>query len=271
MSRRRPWGSLAVLAVLVLGCLFAEALLLHDPSYLDLSRCSLPPCREYPFGTDSLGRDLFSAIWYGGRVSLGIGAAATALSTGIALVYGTASGLTPAWLDALLMRLAELCLSLPSLLVLLFLQAIWGQASPLSLAVVIGATGWMSMAKLVRAEVRRLRCCEYMTAARALGAGFSQLLARHLAPNLFSSLLFMVVMQLRTAILTESTLSFLGFGLPLEVLSWGSMLSLAEGALLSRAWWVILIPGAFLVTLLVCVTRTANWLRDRALPGGNLL
>ncbi len=259
-----PWVSLAVLAVIVLGCLACDLLMTHDPTYLDLAHCSQAPNGTFYFGTDAMGRDLFSGIWYGGRISLTIGVLATLLSTAVATVYGTVSGLAPQWLDTLLMRLTELFLSVPNLLLIVFLQAILGQANAVSISVTIGLTSWAGIAKIVRTEVRQLRHSEYVLAARAMGGGFFHVLVRHLFPNFFSAILFMVVMNLRGAIVAESTLSFLGLGLPLEVISWGSMLSLAEKALLSGAWWVILIPGAFLIAVLLCVTNLGNYLRRQA-------
>ena len=259
-----PWVSLAVLAVIVLGCLACDLLMTHDPTYLDLAHCSEAPNGTFFFGTDALGRDLFSGIWYGGRISLTIGVLATLLSTAVATVYGTVSGLAPQWLDSLLMRLTELFLSVPNLLLIVFLQAILGQANAVSISVTIGLTSWAGIAKIVRTEVRQLRHSEYVLAARAMGGGFFHVLVRHLFPNFFSAILFMVVMNLRGAIVAESTLSFLGLGLPLEVISWGSMLSLAEKALLSGAWWVILLPGAFLIAVLLCVTNLGNYLRRQA-------
>lgn len=259
-----PWVSLAVLAVIVLGCLACDLLMTHDPTYLDLAHCSEAPNGTFFFGTDALGRDLFSGIWYGGRISLTIGVLATLLSTAVATVYGTVSGLAPQWLDTLLMRLTELFLSVPNLLLIVFLQAILGQANAWSISVTIGLTSWAGIAKIVRTEVRQLRHSEYVLAARAMGGGFFHVLVRHLFPNFFSAILFMVVMNLRGAIVAESTLSFLGLGLPLEAVSWGSMLSLSEKALLSGAWWVILIPGAFLIAVLLCVTNLGNYLRRQA-------
>lgn len=259
-----PWVSLAVLVVIVLGCLACDLLMTHDPTYLDLTHCSEAPNGTFFFGTDALGRDLFSGIWYGGRISLTIGVLATLLSTAVATVYGTVSGLAPQWLDTLLMRLTELFLSVPNLLLIVFLQAILGQANAVSISVTIGLTSWASIAKIVRTEVRQLRHSEYVLAARAMGGGFFHVLVRHLFPNFFSAILFMVVMNLRGAIVAESTLSFLGLGLPLETVSWGSMLSLAEKALLSGAWWVILLPGGFLIAVLLCVTNLGNYLRRQA-------
>lgn len=131
----------------------------------------------------------------------------------------------------------------------------------LTLSLVIGLTSWASIAKVVRTEVRRLRSSEYVLASRCMGGGFFHVLRQHLAPNFFSSILFMVVMNIRSAITAESTLSFLGIGLPIEVVSWGSMLSLSEKALLTDAWWIIVIPGVFLVATLLCITELANVMR----------
>lgn len=259
--RNMPIISLVLLGVIVLGCACAELIMTKDPAYLDLENYTRAPSGEFLFGTDTLGRDIFSCIWYGGRISLFIGFLSTALSTGIAIVYGAFCGLAPDWLDRLFMRLTDILLSVPSLLVIIFLQAVLGEANVWTLSLVIGSVGWYGMAKIIRTEVRQIRASEYVVAAKCMGGGFFHILRRHLAPNFVSSIMFMVVMNLRSAIVAEATLSFMGLGLPLEIISWGSMLSLAERALLTRAWWMILIPGAFLVTLLLCVTRIGNWVR----------
>ena len=128
-------------------------------------------------------------------------------------------------------------------------------------AFVVDETSWGSIAKVIRTEVRQIRNSEYVVASRCMGGGFFHILRRHLAPNFIASIMFMVVMNVRSAIVSESTLSFMGMGLPLEIISWGSMLSLSEKALLSDSWWIILIPGAFLVTLLICLTNIGNYLR----------
>jgi len=261
--RRReiPWGAAAVLALIVGGCLLADAIAPGDANRMDLTNCSMPPCAAYPLGTDPLGRSLFAMLWHGGRVSLLIGVLSTILSTVIALVYGAASGLAPHRVDAAMTRLAEILLSVPELLLVLFLQAIWGEATVFSLSLVIGLTSWCSIARVVRAEVRRLREMDFVIAAHSMGAGFWRITWKHLTPNFLSSILFMIVMNIRAAIVAESTLSFMGLGLPLDTVSWGGMLSGAEQALLTGAWWQILLPGLFLVITLTCVTDIANALR----------
>lgn len=259
--QKRPVLSFAVLGLLVLGCLAAPLIAPGDPGYLDLLHTSQSPGGEFLFGTDAMGRDLFRCIWHGGRVSLFIGFLSTLISTAIAVVYGAVSGVSSPGVDSAMMRLTEILLSVPELLTVLFLQAIWGVATPVSIAVIIGLTSWYSIAKVVRTEVRQLRGSEYVIASRAMGGRFAHILGQHLAPNFLSSIMFMVVMNVRSAIVAESTLSFLGMGLPIDTVSWGSMLSLSERALMTGSWWVILIPGAFLVALLLSLTEIGNWLR----------
>lgn len=262
--RGKPILSLTVLAAIFLGCLFCRLLMTKDPTYMDLMNYNTAPNGEFLFGTDTMGRDIFSMIWYGGRLSLSIGVLSTLISTAIAIVFGAVSGCAPGWLDTVLMRLTEILLSVPSLLIIVLLQAILGKANVLSISFVIGITSWTSIAKVVRTEVRRLRSSEYILAAWCMGGGFFHILWRHLTPNFVSSIMFMVVMNVRSAIVAESTLSFMGIGLPLEVITWGSMLSLSEKALLTGAWWIILIPGSFLVVTLLCVTDLGNYMRRNA-------
>jgi len=263
-NRRFPVLSAVVLGLILLGCLGCEWIMTKDPSYMDLAHCNAAPGSEFWFGTDTLGRDIFSMIWYGGRVSLEIGFLSTAISTVIAIVFGALSGVAPEWADAILMRFTEILLSIPNLLLIIFLQAVLGKANILSISLVIGLTEWTSIAKVVRTEVRQLRGCEYVIASRCMGAGFFHILRKHLTPNFISSIMFMVVMNIRGAIVAESTLSFMGIGLPVEQISWGSMLSLSERALMTNSWWMILIPGFFLIVTLLCVTNLGDDLRQSA-------
>jgi peptide/nickel transport system permease protein len=256
-----PWISAILLSIIVICCLAAEVVMTKNPSYLDLMNYNVAPNKEFLFGTDNLGRDIFSGIWYGGRISITIGFFATVISTVIAVVYGSVSGIAPVWLDTLMMRFTEIFLSVPGLLLVLFLQAILGEANVLSLSIVIGVTSWASIAKVIRTEVRQIRNSEYVIASKCMGGKFFHILRKHLSPNFIAAIMFMVVMNVRGAIGSESTLSFMGMGLPLEIISWGSMLSLAERALMTESWWIIVFPGAFLVTLLMCLTNIGNYLR----------
>ena len=260
-SMRFNPAAVIVLAVIILGCVFCEFIMTKDPTYMDLASANAAPCREFLFGTDTMGRDIFSMIWYGGRVSLFIGAVSTLITTVIAVVYGTLCGIAPKAVDAVMMRLLEIMLSIPSLPLTILLQAVLGEPNVLSISIVIGLTGWMSIASVVRTEVKQLRSSEYIIAAKSMGGGFFYILKQHLAPNFAASIMFMVVMNIRSAIAAESTMSFMGIGLPLEIISWGSMLSLAEKALLTDAWWIIFIPGAFLAATMLSITSIGDSLR----------
>lgn len=262
-QEKPPYLSMSILAAIALGCLISEAFIPYDPTYMHLDQISQAPSTAHLFGTDPLGRDLFSVIWHGGRVSLIIGMVATIISTGIAVVYGTIAGLASDRIDDAMMRLTEILMSIPQILLVLFLQAIWGEAGVISISVVIGVTGWMAVAKMVRSEVKQLRNAGFVLAARTMGGGFFYILRIHLVPNFLSAILFMVVTNIGGAIAMEATLSFMGLGLPTDIVSWGSLMSLSQRAMLTDAWWILLIPGIFLVVTLICITEIGEYLRVR--------
>ena len=260
----KPYKSILVLSIIVICCIFADFIMTKDPTYMDLANTSIKPGNEFYFGTDTMGRDIFSMIWYGGRISLFIGILSTIISTSIAILYGTISACSNQFIDDLMMRITEMILSIPSILIIIFIQGIIRKTNIISLAIVIGITSWMNIAKIIRAEVRQIRNSEYIIASKTMGASFFFILKEHMVLNFLPAIMFMVVTNIGAAIGTEATLSFLGIGLPIEIISWGSMLSLAEGALLSNLWWIILIPGIFLVLTLVSITNIGNYLREKS-------
>lgn len=258
-----PVVSAAILAVIIAGCIICDIFIPYDPTRMMLDQISQPPSGAHIFGTDTLGRDLFSVIWHGGRISITVGLLATIISSAIAVIYGTAAGLAGKRLDDLLMRFTEILLSIPQILMVIFIQAIWGEATVVSISVVIGITGWMAVAKMVRSEVKQLRNAEFVLAARTMGAGFFYILRKHLMPNFMSAIMFMIVTNIGSAIAMEATLSFMGLGLPTNIISWGSLMSLSQRAMLTGAWWMLLIPGIFLVITLICITDIGEYLRTR--------
>lgn len=262
--RRLPWPALIFLALLALLCLLADVLAPGGAGYMDYAAAAQPPSPAHLLGTDALGRDVLAMLLHGGRTSLLIGLGAASVSAAIGSLYGCLAALGPAWLGELLLRGAELLLSLPGILLAILLQAALGEANIWTLCLVIGGTSWMEIAKIVRSEVRGLREREYILAARSMGGGFFYLLFRHFAPAFFSSIAFQAVSGIGGAIGLEATLSFLGIGLPVEAVSWGSLLQASERALLTGQWWMILIPGAVLVLSLLCFLRAAEVLRRPA-------
>ncbi|PKM78369.1 MAG: ABC transporter permease [Firmicutes bacterium HGW-Firmicutes-15] len=257
----KPIISIVILGIIVLGCVFAEQVYNHDPTGFYLQNLSEAPNSEFYFGTDSLGRDIFSMIWYGGRASIMIGLLSMTIITVIGVVYGCISGTANSRIDAIMMRVPEIINSIPILLLVLLLTSVMGTQNIMKISFVIGVTGWCALARIVRSEVRQIRSSEYVLAARCMGGGFLHTMLRHLIPNLVSTIMFVVVSSISSSMSMESTLSFLGLGLPVDVISWGSMLSLANKALLLNTWWVIIIPGVFLIITLVCITNIAYFFR----------
>jgi peptide/nickel transport system permease protein len=260
--RGKPLFSVLILTLIILGCIFSDSIINHDPGQFYLSHISQPPGDGFFFGTDSLGRDIYSIIWRGGRASISIGLLASCVATLIGVTYGCVSGMASKIIDNIMMRAVELVQSVPSLLTVLLIVSIMNKQNILSISIVIGVTSWFALARIVRGEVRQIRGSEYVLAARCMGAGFPRIMRRHLLPNFISAIMFVVISSVSLSMSMESTLSFLGFGLPPDVLSWGGMLALADRALLLNTWWVIVIPGLFLVVTLLCITGVGNYFRQ---------
>ena len=269
--RSWPLKSIIIFLFIFLGCVFAPYIANHDPTAFYLDHLNQPPDSEFYFGTDSLGRDIFSVLWYGGRLSLMIGFLSAAVSSGVGIIYGCLSGTAPKWADTVLMRTAELSSSIPYLLLQLLLLGCIGDANVVSLSFVIGITTWMNLARVVRSEVRQIRKSDYVLASKIMGGNFFHVLWYHLLPNFISPVLFMIVSSVGLSMTMEATLSFLGIGLPTEVVSLGTMLSLSTRALLTNSWWVILIPGLFLIITLVCITHIGHHLRHEINRGSSNL
>jgi peptide/nickel transport system permease protein len=259
----KPVFASVIFLAILLGCLFAELIINHDPSQFYLENVNQPPSREFYFGTDSMGRDIYSVIWFGGRLSLLIGFLSTLILTAIGTVYGCLSGSSGEASDNMMMRLVELAQSIPVLLMILLILSLMAGQNIVSISLVIGVTAWFPLARIVRSEVRQIRNSEYVLASKSMGSSFFFRMRRHLIPNFVSAVMFVVISSIATNIGMESTLSFLGLGLPPQVVSWGSMLALADRALLLNTWWVIFMPGAFLVVTLMCITQIGQFFRGQ--------
>ncbi len=238
---------------LVLG-LFAVAVLAHwlapyDPTLINLKEVLMPPSPTHLLGTDTLGRDVLSRVIYGARISLLVGFVAVGLATLIGVLVGALAGYYGGVVDAVLMRLVDLMLCFPTLFLILAVIAVLGP-SIWNIMVVIGVTGWMGVARLVRAEFLSLREREFVVAARALGASDARLIWRHLLPNALTPVMVSATLGVAGAILTESALSFLGLGVQAPTPSWGNILTMGKDNL-EIAWWLSVFPGlAILVTVM---------------------
>jgi peptide/nickel transport system permease protein len=246
---RMAMTGLALVLGLFVVAIFARWLAPYDPLQIDLKQVLMPPSQAHLLGTDTLGRDILSRIIFGARISLLVGFVAVGIATLIGLLVGALAGYYGGWVDQGLMRLVDLMLCFPTLFLILAVIALLGP-SIWNIMAVIGLTGWMGVARLVRAEFLSLREREFVTAARALGAGDARLILRHMLPNALAPVMVSATLGVAGAILTESALSFLGLGVQPPTPSWGNILTAGKDNL-EIAWWLSVFPGlAILVTVM---------------------
>ncbi|MBU3862719.1 ABC transporter permease [Streptomyces sp. 4503] len=262
--------ALAVLAVLLVAALFAPLVAPYDPNAQNLLLRLRPPAWQdggsgaHLLGTDQLGRDMLSRVIYGARVSLLVGAGAALLAGVIGTVVGLASGYFGGWADRVLMRLADVQLAFPALLLALAIVGFLGSGL-WYVILVLGFTGWVSYARVVRSEVMSLRTRDFITEARAIGVTDITIMRRHLLPNVMAPLATIGTLHVAAAIVAEASLSYLGLGVPKETVTWGAMLS--DGQLyLGTSWWVAVFPGIALMLTSVAINITGDALRDVADP-----
>jgi len=241
-------GGLVVVSLFLISFL-APWLAPYDPAFIDVTSVLEGPSPAHPFGTDTLGRDVFSRMIWGARISLKVGFVAVGLATLIGIFFGAVSGYYGGWVDAVVMRFVDLMLCFPAFFLILAVIAIL-EPSIWNIMIVIGVTGWMGVARLVRAEFLTLKSREFVLAARALGASDRRIIFGHILPNALAPVLVSATLGVAGAILTESALSFLGIGVQPPTSSWGNILTEGKDNI-SLAWWLSLYPGlAILVTVL---------------------
>jgi peptide/nickel transport system permease protein len=274
----------AVIAcVCVFGALFAPWLAPHNPfdlATLELSNARLPPAwseggsSNFLLGTDDQGRDILSAIMYGARISLAVGLASVVLSVVIGVSFGLLAGLLGGWLDGVLMRLCDVMLSFPSILVALLIAGVGRAMFPNAheglafgvLILSITLTGWVQYARTVRGSTLVERNKEYVQAARVTGVAPLRIMRSHVLPNVMGPVLVLATIQVATAIITEATLSFLGVGAPPTSPSLGTLIRVGNDYLFSGEWWITIFPGAMLVLIALSVNLLGDWLRDALNP-----
>jgi peptide/nickel transport system permease protein len=271
--RRHPMAlvGVAILVVIVLLSVFAF-LSPYDPESVDVANRFSPPSREHPLGTDRSGRDVATRLLYGGRVSLTVGVAAVITAVILGSLAGAAAGFYGGFVDNALMRLTDAFLSFPSLFVLILLSFLLRESQlPLlsggvaSIALVIGATSWMVVARLVRATFLSLKAEEFVTAARSYGATDARIVTHHIAPNSAGPIIVYATMGVAWAILVESGLSFLGFGIQPPTPSWGNMLTDGQDTL-SLYPWLAIFPGLMIFITVIAINYIGDALRDALDP-----
>ncbi|HTY44640.1 MAG TPA: ABC transporter permease [Patescibacteria group bacterium] len=240
---------ITIIAFFGLVAIFAGMCAPYEPSAIDQNNLLMPPSLHHPLGTDSLGRDLLSRMIYGARISLAVGIIAVGIATLLGVFLGCVAGFYGGMIDAFIMRLVDIILCFPTLFLILAVVAIL-EPSIFNIMVIIGLTGWMGTARLVRSEILSLKEREFVQAARAIGASNARIILRHLLPHAMGPVLVSATLGIGSAILLESGLSFLGLGVQPPVPSWGNILIEAKSTL-GIAWWITVFPGlAILVTIL---------------------
>ncbi|SLN05270.1 Dipeptide transport system permease protein DppC (TC 3.A.1.5.2) [Corynebacterium xerosis] len=257
-------ASSAFLALVVVLALIGP-LLVGDPGAQNLlQRLSPPGTSGHLLGTDQLGRDVLARLVVGSRISVLVGVTAALLSGVIGSAIGILAGYTGGWTDRLLMRLTDVQLAFPTLLLAL---AVIGFVGPglTTVIVVLGITGWVSYARVLRSEVLSLRTREFVEAAQVMGVPAHRIMLRHMLPNVTGPLATILTLQVGTVILAEAALSFLGLGIPATIPTWGSML--ADGQLyMGTAWWLAVLPGTALLLTVLSINIAGDAVRDRFDP-----
>jgi peptide/nickel transport system permease protein len=268
-GRRMPWlmrlglGFVALLAVLAV---VAPSVVPQDPERQSLRTRLKPPTLDgadgsaHLLGTDHLGRDVFARVIYGSRVSLVVGLSAVLVGGLIGSTLGLAAGYRGGPVDAVIMTVADAQLAFPFILLAIGIIAVLGPSFP-TLVAVIGLSGWVSYARILRAQVLVLRGREFVEAIRALGGSTVRVVLRHVLPNVLASLVVVATLELARSIVLEATLSFLGLGIQPPTPSWGGMIQDGRDYL-DSAWWISTCPGVVLMITSIVISRTGDWLRD---------
>ena len=272
--RRHPAAiiSSTVLIILILAVILVS-FSPYDPEASDMSVRLQPPSLQHPMGTDQLGRDMLTRVLYGGRISLFVALLVVIITLVVGMPIGAISGFFGGAVDNLLMRFTDVALTLPTLLVLILLSAVLREMelplieknSVLTIALVIGILSWMTVARLLRASYLTIREKEFVEAARAMGAADIRIMGRHILPNAISPIIVQSTLALGYAIMLESGLSFLGFGIQPPTPSWGNLLSNAQQHMIKHSWLAIF-PGLMIFITVIAINYIGDALRDAIDP-----
>lgn len=277
--------SLLVLCVLVFGAMFAPLFAPHnpfDPATLNLMNGFTPPMEPNAFtgdafwlGTDDQGRDVYSTILYGMRISLFVGFSAVLFAMVLGVLLGLLAGYVGGWTETIIMRIADVQLTFPSILVAMLIFGVAKGITPIEyrdqmaiwvLILAIGLSDWVQFARVVRGATLVEKNKEYVAAARLIGRGRGAIMLKHILPNVLSPVLVIATISLALAIIAEATLSFLGVGAPPTQPSLGTLIRIGQGFLFSGEWWILFFPSVTLLLLALSVNLLGDWLRDALNP-----
>jgi peptide/nickel transport system permease protein len=262
------WLAFAVLAAVVIFSVVGPLLVPGDPTSVDIQTAPFGPMsRSHLLGTDELGRDVLVRLMYGGRIDLLVGAVAMLVAVGVGTLVGMVGGFIGGRLDFFLMRATDTFMAVPAFFLMLNILTLFGSTIPV-LVLAIGATSWMNVARVIRAEVLKLSTLDYVEAARALGVPIARLLVVHMLPNVTPSVLVASTLGVAWVILVSTSLSYLGLGVQPPTPSWGGMLTNSQ-----NYFWVdpvlVIYPGAMIIVTVLAINFLGEALRDRLLPGSS--
>jgi len=257
-------AGLVFIIVMIIFAVLAPFIATCNPTAIDSRSILIAPSKGHIFGTDTLGRDIFSRIVYGSRISLSIGFIAVGIAILIGVFLGSVAGYYGGRLDSAIMRFVDIMLCFPTLFLILAVIAIL-EPSIFNIMAVIGLTSWMGVARLVRAEILTLKERDYVAASRVMGANGSWIILKHLIPNAIGPVLVSATLGIGGAILTESALSFLGIGVQPPTPSWGNILMDGKSTL-GVAWWLTIFPGIFILLTVLSYNLLGEFLRDMYEP-----
>jgi peptide/nickel transport system permease protein len=268
--RRWPLIPMLILALFLLTGIFAPLIAPHNPERGDIRSRNAPPAwieggsSEYLLGTDHLGRDMLSRVVYGARISLTVVGVTLGVGVTIGVVSGLVAGWYGGWIDELLMRIVDIKLAIPTILLALVLVLALGQ-SFLIIVAILAIAVWPRFARNVRGEVLQLKTMDFVSLAKVAGASTPRILCMHIFPGVINTLIILATLEVGIVILLESTLSFLGAGVPPPTPAWGSMV--ADGRdRLAVAWWICTMPGVAIMLTVLSMNLFGDWLRDRLDP-----
>jgi peptide/nickel transport system permease protein len=262
--------SLCIVVLFIFSTIVAPYLAPHDPNAQHLEYRLTPPMwyeggvKEFPLGTDRLGRDILSRLLFGGRISLTVGVTAVLISMVVGAIVGAAMGYYGRGIDFWVSRLIDVQLAIPSLILILLLVVFLGPSLK-NIIIVLGLTGWVTYARLARGEALQLRAREFVEAAQAVGGSSRYIIRKHIIPNVLSPVVVIGSLEVGRRIITEASLSYLGLGVPPPASSWGRMI--AEGRnVLAEAWWLATFPGIALTLVVVSISVVGDYLREATDP-----
>jgi peptide/nickel transport system permease protein len=259
------FAGIVIVIFFAMVALLAPLIAPYDPGQIDIGNILTGPSKEHILGTDSLGRDLFSRMVYGARISLLVGLIAIGIAAIIGILLGSIAGYYGKWLDTTIMRFVDIMLCFPTFFLILSVIALL-EPDIVNIMIIIGVTSWMGVARLIRAEILSLKERDFIYAEKAIGASDFRIIAKHLIPNAMAPVLVSVTLGVSAAILVESSLSFLGIGVQPPIPSWGNILS--EGkSVMGAAWWMVVFPGLAIFVTVLGYNLLGEGIREKLLKG----